>query len=237
MKNIINVMMKELKIYFVSPIAYTVFTIFLLLCSYFFVLILFHTKEVSMNYLFGNMTITILFIMPMLTMRLLSEEKRLGTIEILMTSPLTEFQLVFGKFLACFLLFSLMIALTFLYPIWLLVVGEPDKGPLLTGYLGLLFLGISFISLGVFCSALTKNQIISAVLTFGCLLIIWVLGWAGDETKNLVVRKILHYLCLLKHYDDFRKGVIDTKNIFYYLTFTGFFLYLATRMVQARKWR
>ncbi|MFH1612954.1 MAG: ABC transporter permease [bacterium] len=237
MKNILNIMMKDLKIYFVSPIAYTILTMFLLISGYFFVLILFHSQECSMNYVFGNMTFTLLFIIPILTMRLFSEEKKTGTIEILMTSSIKEFELVMGKLLACFILFMVMILLTFLYPIWLLIIGEPDKGPLITGYIGILFLGLSFISVGIFCSSLTKNQIVSAILSFGILLFIWILGWVADESKSQITKNVFQYICLLEHFDDFQKGVIDTKDVVYYLTFSGFFVYLTTKTVELKKWR
>lgn len=237
MKNILNIMLKDLKIYFISPIAYTILTIFLLISGYFFVLILFHSQECSMHYVFGNMSFTLLFIIPILTMRLISEEKKTGTIEILMTSPIKEIELVLGKFLSCFILFAIMIFLTLLYPILLLIIGNPDKGPLITGYIGILLLGLSFISIGIFCSSLTKNQIVAAVLCFGLLLLIWTFGWVANESKNQIIKNIFQYICLLEHFNDFQKGIIDTKNIVYYLSFTGFFIYLTTKIVELKKWR
>ncbi len=227
---------RELLSQFCSPIAYVALSVFLLLSGYFFAVILNATQEASLRYCFGNFSVTLLFLAPALTMRLLSEEKKTGTLEVLMTAPLTEWDVVIAKFIAGWVLYLFILAPTALYWVFLKMVGQPDAGPVLTGYAGLVLTGAVFVSIGLFASSLTSNQIIAAVLSFVILLGFWVLGFATEDTTG-VVGKLLAYLSLFEHYDTFRRGILDTKDFIYYLSTTVLFLFLTVRVLESRRWR
>ena len=175
----INLFKKELKSYFVSPIAWVVMSVFLLISGYFFTVILLSTNLPELKITFHNMGITFLFLSPLFTMRLLAEEKKLGTEELLFTLPLTDAQIVLSKYLASLTVFLILLGITWVYPLFLLSWGKPDMGPIFTGYLGLFLMGASFLAVGLFSSSLTENQIIAAVVGFGTLLLFWIIGWAG----------------------------------------------------------
>ncbi|MFQ6057700.1 MAG: ABC transporter permease [Anaerolineae bacterium] len=236
MRNALTIAGKELNTYFVSPVAYVVTAAFLVITGYFFSLIVFYTREASLRGLFHNMAIILLLISPALTMRLLAEEQRMGTIELLLTSPVRDWEVVLGKFLASLTLFAVMLALTLSYPLILKRFGNPDLGPLLGGYLGILLLGGAFLSVGLFTSSLTQNQIVAAILGFGALLILWLAdlpsGFLGASLRGL-----FDYLALSGHFDDFTKGVIDTQHVIYYLSVIAAFLFLSTRVLETRRWR
>jgi ABC-2 type transport system permease protein len=183
------------------------------------------------------MSLTLLFITPLVTMRSFSEERHSGTIELLMTAPISELEVVLGKYLASLLAIVGMLILTLLYPIWILIVGTPDRGPIICGYIGMLFLSGSFIAVGILCSAFTRNQIVAGVLTLGALIFLWAIDWVSESVKSTLGKEILTNLSLLKHYEDFRKGLIDTKHIVFYLGFIFYFLFLSIRVIRARKWR
>ena len=241
--------------YFVSPIAYAVMTVFLLLSGFFFYNILsffnlqclqysqypymldqLNVNEMVIRPLFHNMAIIILLITPLLTMRLFAEEKRSGTIELLMTSPVTHWHVTLGKFGACFLVYTLMVGMTFLYTVILLMYGEPDLGPILGGYLGILLMGAAFISVGLLASSFTENQIVAAVVSFGALLLFYMIGWLSSFVGS-TMGKILSSLSIIEHLDDFVKGVIDTKDIIFYLSFVLFGIFLTVRSVESSTWR
>lgn len=192
--------------------------------------------EMVLNPLFANMGIILLLIMPLLTMRLFSEEKKTGTIELLLTYPVKDIETLLGKLLACILVYVIMLVLSFLYPVMLIIFGRLEWGPILSGYLGLFLMGTSFISLGVLASSLTENQIVSAAISFGMLLFFWVIGWAS-EFAGKTVGKILPKISLIQHFDNFPKGIIDTQDIVYYLLFIIFFLFLTMRSLEAHRWR
>ncbi len=236
MYNVWTITRRELNAYFVSPIAYVVAALFLALHSYFFSLILFFSQEASLRYLFGSMTSVMLFIAPVLAMRLLSEEYRSGTIELLLTSPVRDWELVVGKWLASVLLWLVMLALTLIYPYFLRLYGSPDWGPIWTGYLGLFLLGSALLALGTLASAATENQIVAAV--FGAVLTVglWVLRGAGDLLGGKVAQ-VINYIALADHAVDFTRGVVDTRDVLYFLSVIVVALFLATRVVEMRRMR
>lgn len=260
MKNIYYIMKKELKSYFSSPIAYIVAGIFLSISGYFFYYILTFFTFLSLQYqqspyaymmrninmndylihpLYSNLGVILLFVIPMLTMRTLAEEKKLGTMELLYTSPIRITDIVVGKFLAAFIVFLVMLLPTLEYPIALYIWGMPgpDTGPIVTTYIGIILLGASFIAVGIFASALTENQMVAGSLAFGILLILFVLGWA-KQSAGSTLSEIISYISLVEeHYQNFLKGIIDSKDIVYYLTFIFFALFLAHRAVESRRWR
>jgi ABC-2 type transport system permease protein len=186
--------------------------------------------------LLQNVLILILFLMPMVTMRAYSEEKRSGTIELLLTSPLTDFQIILGKFFGAMALYGVMLLVTLIHLGLLFVYGTPEWKPILTAYIGLLLMGGCFISLGLFISSLTKNQIVAGFLTFATFLMLWIINWLG-ESSGPTTRDVLNYLSITEHFDDFARGIIDTKHVVYYLSFITFGLFLTAKSVDSERWR
>jgi ABC-2 type transport system permease protein len=254
MGNVIAIAQKELKSYFSSPIAYIVIGLWALLYGYFFVAILgfFVRQSMQMMQMQGpqamnvnqqlvrpllqNVTILVLFLMPMVTMRTYSEEKRSGTIELLLTSPVTDFQIIMGKFLGAVALYVIMLAVTVVHLGLLFIYGNPEWKPIFTAYIGLLLLGSCFISLGLLISSLTKNQIVAGMVTFAVFLMLWVITWIGSFSGP-TVDKLTQYLSIIDHYDDFGKGVLDTTHVIYYLSFITFGLFLTAKSVDTERWR
>ena len=255
MSNIIALMQKELKSYFASPIGYMLIGLFALIFGYFYVAILAYFVRQSMQMgQFGggpqainvnqmlirpvlqNVTVVVLFVLPMVTMRTYSEEKRSGTIELLLTSPLTDFQIIMGKFLGAMGLYALMLLVSLPHIGLLFVFGRPEWKPIVTAYIGLFLLGGCFISVGLFISSLTKNQVVSGMLTFSVFLLLWVITWIGSFSGPTVER-LTRYLAIVDHLDDFTKGVIDTTHLVYYISFITFGLFLTAKSVDSERWR
>ena len=256
MSNILAIAQKEIRAYFASPIAYIVIGLFALLFGYFYVAILNwfvqQSTQMSMGMGMGpttmnvnqqmirplllNMTVVLLFVLPMITMRTYAEEKRSGTIELLLTSPLTDVQIILGKFLGAMALYGTMLLVTLFDLLPLFRFGTPEWKPIVTAYLGLLCLGGCFISIGLLISSLTRNQIVAGMLTFGVFLLLWVIDWIG-AFAGPTVEPIVNYLSITQHFDDFAKGVIDTKHLVYYLSFMTFGLFLTAKSVDSERWR
>jgi len=249
---------RELKSYFSSLTAYVVIVMFLLIAGYLFAAQLTMFADISFKAqtdpmlakqyqllnitetvvrpVFGYISIIMLLMTPLLTMRLFSEEKKSGTIELMLTFPVNDIDVILGKYLACFSVLLTMIALTFTFPALLLALGEPEVKPILTGYLGLVLMGASFISLGIFASSLTENQIVSASVSFGMLLFFWLISYSVTLVSG-GLGQILAYLSINKHIESLSKGVIDTEDIVYYLCFIAIFLFLTLRSLEANRWR
>ena len=256
MSNILAIAHKELKSYFASPVAYIVLGLFAVLYGYFFVAILAYFVRQSMQMsefgqqgaqamnvnqqlirpLLQNVTILVLFVMPMVTMRSYSEEKRSGTIELLLTSPIRDLEIVLGKFLGALALWVAALAVTFIHIGLLFYFGDPEWKPIATGYLGLLLMGGCFLSLGLFISSLTKNQIVAAMATFAVFLMLWVINWISTFVGP-TTQAVLAHLSITEHFDDFAKGIIDTKHVIYYLSFMAFGLFLTMKSVDSERWR
>jgi ABC-2 type transport system permease protein len=177
-----------------------------------------------------------LMVVPMLTMRLFSEEKKSGTIELLMTSPLSTTQILLGKFFAALSLYMTIVALTLVYCLILELYGDPDWGPIWSAYLGYLLLGGTFIGVGVLASSLTENQIVAVLLAFGALLLLWLIDWSASFAGPTAAA-ILTYLSIIQHLQDFQRGVIDTGDVVFYLSLTFFTLFLTSRVLESRRWR
>jgi ABC-2 type transport system permease protein len=254
MNNILAIAHKELKAYFASPIAYVVIGLFALLFGWFYYALLVFFDRQSMQMmgfggpqtvnineqlirpLFLNASVIVLFVLPMITMRTYAEEKRSGTIELLLTSPLTDFQIIMGKFLGAMALYASMLAVTLIHVGVLFVYGNPEWLPVVTGYLGLLLMGGCFIAVGLLISSLTKNQIVAGMLTFGVFLMLWVINWIASFTGP-TTQAVLNYLSITNHLDDFTRGIIDTQHLIYYLSFIAFGLFLTARSVDTERWR
>jgi ABC-2 type transport system permease protein len=255
MRNIVAIAHKELRSYFASPIAYVVVGFFALLFGYFFVSTLsvmvslsmqagmfgggpqsININEFMLRPLLSNTAIILLFFLPFVTARAYAEEKKSGTIELLLTSPLSDLEIILGKFLGALALFVLMLAVTAVHMTVLFWYGEPELGPMLSAYLGLLLMGASFISVGLLVSSATRNQIVAGVTTFALLLLFWVMTWMADSVGP-TGQAVLTYLSILEHFDDFSKGVIDTKHVTYYVSFIAFGLFLTAKAVDTERWR
>ncbi len=254
MRSFYAILKRELYVYFSSPIAYVVVTIFLLLSGWFFYSAFAYFSMISVQAMrmpgagginvtdmvlhptFGNMSVIMLLMMPLLTMRLFAEEKKAGTLELMLSYPVRETELLFGKFTACMVIFLIMLALTWLYPFLLWLYAEPDIGPVVTGYLGLFLMGTAFIALGLMVSSVTENQIVAAAISFGAILMFWLIGWA-ETFAGPSLGKVLSHISLLEHFESFSKGVIDTRDIIYYVNFNILFLFMTMRSLESKRWR
>jgi len=252
-RNVLAIAGRELRAYFASPIAYIVVGLFAFLFGWFFwsYLVVFAEQSMRMGQFGGgtvnvnqqmirplllNTSVMVLFFVPAITMRTFSEEKRSGTFELLLTSPLTDVQIVMGKFLGALGLYALMLLVSGASLGLLFVYGNPEWRQMATAYLGLLLMGGTFISVGLFFSSVTRNQIVAFVLTFATLLFLWVVNWVADQSGP-VLRTIVNALSITDHFDDFSKGVIDTKHVVYYLSFIIFGLFLTAKSVDSERWR
>ncbi len=213
---------KEMRLYFGSPVAYAVATFFLFIAAFFFAPSFVQYAEFSMR--------------SMLTMRLFAEEKRSGTMELLLTYPLRDGEVLAGKFLAALSLYALILALTLFYPATVAWFTKIEWGAVLTGYLGLLLIGAAFLAIGLFVSSTTENQIVAGFGTFGALLSLWLLGWFADSAQG-ALRTVVQQTAIIEHMDGFAKGVIDTKDLVYYLSVVAFALFLTLRSLESKRWR
>jgi ABC-2 type transport system permease protein len=246
---------KEMRLYFTSPIAWVILTIFTLITGYFFYSIFAYYTLASMQSmmnpmmaremnvtdsvlrpLFSNISVILLLLMPLVTMRLFAEERRSGTIELLLTYPIRDGAVLLGKYLAALAMYGVMLLFTLVYPAVVLYFARVEWGVLGAGYLGLLLMGATFLAVGIFASSLTENQIVASIITFGVLLIFWVIGWSADYAGGPWGR-VLSHISLLEHFDSFAKGVLDTKDILYYVNFTIVALFLTLRSLEARRWK
>ena len=264
MSNILAIAQKEIRAYLGSPIAYVVIGLFAVIFGVFYYAILdwfvkqgmqmamgmgmgpqsLNVNQQMIRPLLQNALVLLLFVIPIITMRLYAEEKRSGTIELLLTSPLTDAQILVGKFLGAFTLFGALLLVTAVYVALLFAYGSPEWKPIVTSYIGLLLFGGCFIPVGMLVSSLTKNQIVAAMVTFVMILLLWVIDWLSSSASGLfgptvgpVVEEVLNYLSVTQHFDDFAKGVIDTKHVIFYLSFITFGLFLTARAVDSERWR
>lgn len=255
MKGFSPVYRKELYSLFASPIFYVVAFTFLVISGYFFYTAVayfnFQSFEASQNPMLArqlnvsdmvirpflmDMSIVLLLVSPLLTMRLYAEERKTGTLELLLTYPISDTATILAKFLAAATALLVILAGTLPGVLVVSTFSEPSWPSVLCGYLGIFLLGCAFLSLGVLTSSVTQNQIVAAVLSFGALLMFWVIGWA----KNLVgpsVGAVIDYLSIIKHFDTFAKGVLDSRDLVYYVLFMLLCLFLTLRQMETYRWR
>lgn len=257
MRNVLAVAGKELRAYFHSPIAYIVMTAYTILCGYTFfsraALFISYGMRMAMmggmggpplslneivirDYLEGVLTVVLLFLIPLITMRLYAEEKRSGTIELLLTSPLTDFEIILGKFLGSLALYAALILITFMYIGVLFLYGNPNGKPLVANVLGLSLYGAALLALGMWISTFTKNQIVAGVVGMVVFLLLYILHW-GEEVAGRTVGPVLSYAALSTHLDNFAKGVIDLGDVIFFLSLIALGLFLTARSVEALKGR
>lgn len=239
-------LVRELRAYFFSPLAYVVLTMLLVINGFVFGLIVSFLSDpraqagAPLQLFFGQTLffwLVLLFVAPVLTMRLLSEERRSGTIEVLMTAPVTEGQVVTGKFLAALIFYLFLWLPTLVYAGVISHYSSVDWGPVASGYLGILGIGALFLSVGTFASTLSRSQLVAAILTFALLMPLFTFGLLEGLFNNEGLKQAFGYLDLWQHMDDFAKGVVDTRRLVYYVSASVFFLFLAARSLEAKKWR
>jgi ABC-2 type transport system permease protein len=254
MRNIWTICRKELQSYFVSPVAYLLLTMFAVIFGFFFWNSVGYFNMVGLESqmrgqsfpmsvneyvirpLLSNISVIGLFFIPMMTMRLFAEEKRMGTIELLATSPVRDMEVILGKWLAAVILYATLLLFAGINFAFLFRYGNPDWKPLAIGYLGLLLQAGGLLAIGTFISTLTRNQIIAGAATFGVCLMLWVLEWvAGYETAAWA--KVLAYLSVITHFESFAKGVIDSKDAVYYVSVIFLGLFLTSRSMESLRWR
>jgi ABC-2 type transport system permease protein len=252
--NTLTIFRKELNSYFRSPIAYGVMAFFALISGYFFYVAVAYFMQASiqssmmgqsqpMNVndsvirpLFSNISVIGLFVIPMITMRLFAEEKRTGTIELLITSPITDWEIILGKWLAALALYAAILVVSLLSMIMLFTYGQPDWRPMVVGFLGLLLQGGCLLAIGTFISTCTRNQIVAGVAGFSVCLLLWVLDWVSSF-QDSAAAKVVSYMSVLQHFDSFSKGVLDSKDIIYYLSAIFIGLFLTGRSLESLRWR
>jgi gliding motility-associated transport system permease protein len=234
--NVWAVSTRELRSYFLSPLAYVVIALFLALSGYLFALILSSGREASLRGLIQNVSVLYLFIVPAISMRLLAEEQRTGTVELLLTNPVQEWEIVTGKFLASIMLVLVMLALTLVFPLFLFIFGNPDRGPMITGYLGIFLQAAAFLSIGLWASSLTQNQIVAAIVAFALLLVLWLSDNLGQFLGG-TIGSIVSYTSVINRFQSFPQGVIQTNDVVYYLTLIVAGIVLSTLSLQSRRYR
>jgi len=254
MSNIWIMCRKELKSYFAGPIAYGLMSFFALIAGYFFYVAtaIFVSRGMEMQMMgrgmpmdvnewvirpvLMNVSVIGLFLIPMVTMRLFAEEKRQGTIELLATSPVRDTEIILGKWLAALILYAGVLAIAALNIGVLFIYGKPDWKPILVGLLGLLLQGGSLLAVGTFISTTTKNQIIAGTATFAVCLLLWVLDWISAYEQAAWAKGIA-YLSVVQHFEPFSKGVIDTKDVVFYVSMIFLGLFLTARGLESLRWR
>jgi ABC-2 type transport system permease protein len=228
---------RELQSYFFSPIAYVFMGIFLLLSGIMFTLINVMQGSADFNGMLGNLTFLFMIVVPVLTMRLLSEERKNKTDQLLLTSPISLTSMVLGKYLAALSVFVLTLVITFVYPLILSMYGNPSVSEIFTGYLGFFFLGSSLIAVGVFISALGENQITSAFITLGVLFVLWIgSDWLISMIKIPWINDVLSWFSVYSRFQPFAQGLLSITQIFYYISFSAVFVFLTIRTIETRRW-
>ncbi|MFC2040998.1 ABC transporter permease [Chloroflexota bacterium] len=235
MKNTMSIALKEFKSYLTSPMAYVVTGIFLVLTGFFFSISPSTYLETSIKGFLQAGGLLVLLLSAVLTMRLIAEERKLGTMELLLTSSVRDSEIIIGKFLGSLGILTVMLVLTFYYPFLLVLLGDPDMGPIASGYLGLFLLGCTSLAVGLFASSMTSNQIVAAVVAGGILFGLWFIGAAADFLPE-ALGDIIGYLSLSYYFPDFMRGLIDTRGIVYYLSIMALFVFLAIRSLENSRW-
>ncbi len=254
MKNVFVICQKEIRSYFVSPIAYLLLAIFAVIFGFFFYSATaffvdagmrsqmmgrsmpMDVNEYVIRPLLSNASVIGLFLIPMISMRLFAEEKRSGTIELLFTSPLRDLEIIFGKYLAALLMYTSILGLALLNIAILFMYGKPDWKPLLIGFLGLILQGAALLALGAFVSTTTRNQIIAGGATFAACLMLWVLDWVSAY-EQAPWAKVVSYLSVVSHFESFTKGVLDSKDVVFFVSLAFFGLFLTARSLESLRWR
>jgi ABC-2 type transport system permease protein len=240
MSNLYVLTKRELWAFFLAPFSYMVMAFYLILVGVFFYVDFTGSWMLNQGFLFQQIAFFSVFFVPLLTMRLFAEEKARGTIETLMTAPVSDAEVVVSKFLAAFGFYTVMLAPTLIYFLLVRIAGKPDLWPAVTQYVGVLLVGGLYIAVGFFASTLTRNQVLAAVLAIVVLILMWFLGVVaqiatdGDQLSTWF--KVGRYMSPLAHFDGFMKGILDSSDVVFFLSFIVYFLFLSVRSVETRKW-
>ena len=252
MRNVFTICGKEVRAYFASPVAYLLMALFGLVFGFFFYSATAYfvmegmrqqggggslsVNEFVVSPLLGNASVVGLFLIPLISMRLFAEEKRTGTIELLLTSPIRDWEIILGKWLGAMVMYLCVIGIAALNVAMLFAYGKPDWRPILTGFLGLILQGGCVLAIGTFISTTTRNQIIAGAATFSICLLLWVLSWVSSYNDAGWAQAIA-YCSILTHFEPFSKGIIDTKDVIFYLSAIFLGLFLTTRSLESLRWR
>ncbi|MDY6875087.1 MAG: ABC transporter permease subunit [Chloroflexota bacterium] len=239
MRNAWNIARRELYAYFSSPIAYVTMAAFLAVMGLLFWLIIVYSQQAVMAYTLGSgwLFFTIILYAAVVTMRLLAEEQRSGTIELVLTAPVRDWELVVGKYLASLLLFLTMVAVSLYQPYILARLGDPDLGATASGYLGFVLVGAALLAIGTLTSTFTRNQVVAAILSIAIGVALWLVEFVGSRSPGTLAGDFITQLAIFSHYPDFLDGIIDTQHVVYYLSLVAVCLFLATRVLETRRWR
>lgn len=256
MRNVLAIARREVAAYMTNPIGWIILCGFVIMWGIFFTVMLFgynqaaadavlspygadqlNVNDMIVTPLFGNIGVIAMLCSPALAMRLIAEDRRTRSIELLLTSPVSSTQIVLGKFLGAVGFAGVLALNTLLYAAILLWLGEPDPGVLASNYLAFFLIFGTFLAAGLFMSSLTENQVVALVLAFGFNLTVWIIGWVGSLLDEGALRTTVEYISMLNHMDDMSKGVIQLEDIVYFLTFIGFFLFATVQRVEALRWR
>ncbi len=227
---------REAESFFLSPVGYVFMGFFLLISGYFFTVSNIFTMNANFNTVLGNIIFLFMMLVPVLTMRLLSEERKTKTDQLLLTSPVPLLSIVLGKYMAAVFVFLITLLITSIYPIILFIYGSPALGEILGGYLGFFLMGCTFIAIGLFVSSLTENQLTAYIATFAVLLLLWLMDWITPNLNNMIIVQILEWLSILKRFNDFGMGILSLSPIVYYISFSAVFVFLTMRVMEKRRW-
>ncbi len=236
MSTTVTIAKREIKTYFNSPVAYIVVTVFMLIVGYLFFSQLFLDKQAELRTYFNLTPLVFTFIIPAITMRLLAEEKGSGTLEMLITMPVRDWEVILGKFLAGMGMLAAIVGMTFFYAITLAMLGPVDRGPVIAGYLGLLLMGASYVAIGVMASSFTRNQIVAFILAFAISFALFIFGQITQLAPEWLA-PIISFLSMGKHFEPLSRGIIDSRDVVYYLSVTVVCLVIATVSLESRKWK
>jgi ABC-2 type transport system permease protein len=227
---------REIRTYFNSPVAYIVVTVFTIITGYLFFTQLLLEQQADMRGFFGSMPLLFMFLAPAITMRLLADEKSSGTLELLITMPVRDWEVVLGKFLAAMALVGSALALTLVFAISVRVFGPLDRGPTIGGYLGLLLMGGAYVAIGVMCSAFTRNSIVAFIVSFAISFALFLFGHVVQFVPQ-ALQPLVSFLSISKHFENISRGVIDSRDVIYYVSVMGISLLFATLSLESRRWR
>jgi ABC-2 type transport system permease protein len=232
----VTVAKREIRTYFNSPVAYIVVTVFMLIVGYLYWSQVFIGKQAELRHFFSLTPLVFTFIIPAITMRLFAEEKGSGTLEMLITMPVRDWEVVAGKFMAGMVMLAAIVGMTLFYGLTLAVLGPVDKGPMLTGYLGLLLMGGAYIAIGVMASSLTRNQIVAFILAFAISFALFIFGQITQFAPDWLA-PVLTFLSMGNHFDALSRGVIDSRDVVFYVSVMVVCLVIATASLESRKWK
>jgi ABC-2 type transport system permease protein len=232
----VTVAKREIRSYFNSPVAYIVVTVFMLIVGYLYWRQLFLEKQSELRYYFGLTPLIFTFILPAITMRLFAEEKGSGTLEMLITMPVRDWEVVLGKFLAGMVMLAAIVVMTMFYGVTLSLLGPVDRGPMLTGYLGLLLMGGSYVAIGVMASSLTRNQIVAFIMAFAISFGFFIFGQIVQYVPDWLA-PVMAFLSMGNHFEAMGRGVVDSRDVIFFLSVMVVSLVIATASLESRKWK